>query len=326
MKKLLYVFAFIGMAIVAAAIFVNYALPSDRKINTLITARESEENRNEKQDVSGSDDLKASDDVLMPAVTLYPATDPTVTPSAAAPDATDTPIPTQKPQKEKTAVFAHVGRNNSKHFFVADSPYNDVDEVGFHTVININNRLSSDYVPKELAAVRDFVDTDIVTLSFDSVQGDKTAVKAFAAMMQAAYDDGVTGYYLRNVYRSYNTQIKLWNKRLRQDPSYGRRKGTPLGSAYPGSSEHQTGFAFDITCLSSKEASSAFRRTENYKWLRNNSYKYGFVLRYDHDKTDITGIKYEPYHYRYVGKKLAKKLYESNLSLEEYYNCPVVYE
>ena len=76
-------------------------------------------------------------------------------------------------------------------------------------------------------------------------------------------------------------------------------------------------------CTSSPEATDKFKNTENYKWLRKNAHKFGFIMRYSASKTTITGIKFEPYHYRYVGVELAKELYENGLSLEEYYNKPV---
>ena len=63
-----------------------------------------------------------------------------------------------------------------------------------------------------------------------------------------------------------------------------------------------------------------FEESIEFEWMKNNSYKYGFILRYPKGKEHITGFKYEPWHYRYVGKKLAKYLYENNLTLEEYKN------
>lgn len=213
--------------------------------------------------------------------------------------------------------------SKKKKFFVGNAPYKYTDEVEFTTLININNRLKKDFVPSDLVYVYELVDTQLVTLNYKYTQADRTALLAFCDMMQAAHEDGVDGFFLRNVYRSYEMQEGLWNKRIKADPKYGRREGEPLGSAYPGSSEHQTGLAFDITCVSSPEASINFKNTENYRWLRKNSYKFGFVLRYKAGKEELTGIKFEPYHYRYVGKKLAKELYSKNICLEEYYNSPV---
>ncbi|MBP3292640.1 MAG: M15 family metallopeptidase, partial [Clostridia bacterium] len=88
--------------------------------------------------------------------------------------------------------------------------------------------------------------------------------------------------------------------------------------AIPGTSEHQTGLAVDIVALSYQLLDRGQEDTAEQKWLMENSYKYGYILRYPTDKSDITGIYYEPWHYRYVGKDVAKELYESGLCLEEY--------
>ena len=84
-------------------------------------------------------------------------------------------------------------------------------------------------------------------------------------------------------------------------------------SARPGFSEHQTGLAIDINSLD-----ESFENTVAGKWLAENSSKYGFILRYPKGKEGITGYNYEPWHLRYVGKKLATYLYKHNLVFEEY--------
>ncbi|MBQ9949327.1 MAG: M15 family metallopeptidase [Clostridia bacterium] len=214
-------------------------------------------------------------------------------------------------------------KSDSKDFFIADAPYTRLKKVDDTSLVNINHRLGKSYEPNDLVCVYDYVDRELVTLHSEHTLADKDALLAFCDMMSAAEKDGVTGFYLRNVYRSYEMQEGLWAKRVRADKYYGRRYKVPLGSAYPGSSEHQTGLAFDILSVTSPEATENFKKTPNYKWLRENSYKFGFILRYPADKTDITGIKFEPYHYRYVGMTLAKHLYENGITLEEYYDSPV---
>ena len=88
--------------------------------------------------------------------------------------------------------------------------------------------------------------------------------------------------------------------------------------ARPGTSEHQLGLALDIVSTSYTNLDKKQERTKEQKWLMANSYKYGFILRYPSDKCDITGINYEPWHYRYVGKAAAKEIYEKGICLEEY--------
>lgn len=89
----------------------------------------------------------------------------------------------------------------------------------------------------------------------------------------------------------------------------------------PGTSEHHTGLAIDIAVLvDGKELINLDEAKEQFEFIIENAYKYGFILRYPSDKTEITGIMYEPWHFRYVGERLAKYLYFNNLTLEEYYS------
>lgn len=88
--------------------------------------------------------------------------------------------------------------------------------------------------------------------------------------------------------------------------------------AVPGTSEHQTGLAVDIIALDYQLLDEQQENTAEQKWLMENSYKYGFILRYSREKSEITGIGYEPWHYRYVGKEAAKEIFEQGVCLEEY--------
>jgi len=101
---------------------------------------------------------------------------------------------------------------------------------------------------------------------------------------------------------------------------YKSTKGEEYANNYaaqPGNSEHQTGLAFDI--LSPNSNTKNFDETEEFKWLQKNAYKYGFIMRYPKDKEDITGYKYEPWHYRYVGIEVAKQIHEEDITFDEYY-------
>ena len=110
-------------------------------------------------------------------------------------------------------------------------------------------------------------------------------------------------------YRSYKTQEELYNKYVKKD---GEEKAS-MYSAKPGYSEHQTGLAFDIGSVE-----DSFANTKEAEWINNNSYKYGFIVRYPKNKTSVTGYIYEPWHVRYLGIDIATKVYESGLTLEEY--------
>lgn len=132
----------------------------------------------------------------------------------------------------------------------------------------------------------------------------------FIEMKSAGYED----VSVTSAYRSYSYQEQLFNQYLAQN-NYDYEKVASFSNP-PGSSEHQTGLCVDMHNLSS--ASAAFANEEAYEWLRENSWKFGFILRYPQDKTEITGITFEPWHYRYVGRYHAQRMYQSNMCLEEY--------
>lgn len=124
-------------------------------------------------------------------------------------------------------------------------------------------------------------------------------------------------------YRSHETQVVLFERDVRRYKNLGYseeeayEKATRM-VAIPGTSEHELGLAVDIVDSAYQVLISEQENTKTQKWLMQNCYRYGFILRYPEDKEDITGKGYEPWHYRYVGKEAAKYIYEHNLCLEEY--------
>ncbi len=141
---------------------------------------------------------------------------------------------------------------------------------------------------------------------------------AFKSMRAAAKSDGLN-IYISSGYRSYSTQKKLYNRYVRED---GAKKADTY-SARPGHSEHQSGLAADLNIIGDE-----FAGTPEAKWLNKNCYKYGFILRYPKGKTDETGYKYEPWHFRYVGTELAEKLYNGGdwITMEDYFGITSVYQ
>ena len=133
-------------------------------------------------------------------------------------------------------------------------------------------------------------------------------LSAYNEMRQAADKDKIT-LWIASGYRSYATQQELYNGYVKKD---GKEKADKY-SARPGYSEHQTGLAMDLNVVN-----DSFAGTKEAIWIEKNCYKYGFIIRYPKGKENITGYKYEPWHIRYVGKDLAKKITESGLTLEEY--------
>ena len=140
---------------------------------------------------------------------------------------------------------------------------------------------------------------------------DASCADAMREMIAAAKADGIT-LKINNTYRSKNTQQYMWDVRVKKYMAQGMTRAQAkafIGKslAVPGTSEHQTGLSVDI--MGSQKM---------YDWLEANSWKYGFILRYPEDKTAVTGIIFEPWHFRYVGKSLAKEIYDSGMCLEEY--------
>ncbi|WP_294478452.1 D-alanyl-D-alanine carboxypeptidase family protein [uncultured Ruminococcus sp.] len=132
--------------------------------------------------------------------------------------------------------------------------------------------------------------------------------KAFNNMQAAAWNDGIS-LWICSGFRSYSYQSQLYWNYVNRDGQWA----ADTYSARPGHSEHQTGLAIDIN-----DASSNFNGTPAAKWIAAHCTEYGFIIRYPYGKQDKTGFMYEPWHVRYVGKDLAKKITASGLCLEEY--------
>lgn len=124
-------------------------------------------------------------------------------------------------------------------------------------------------------------------------------------------------------YRDVETQTRLFNNQINQWKNNGysqeeAEKEAAKWVAIPGTSEHHTALALDIVATSNQNLNEQQENTAEQKWLMENCWNYGFILRYPKDKTEITGITYEPWHYRYVGRENAEKIKNSGLCLEEY--------
>ena len=125
---------------------------------------------------------------------------------------------------------------------------------------------------------------------------------------------GNTSVMIVSAFRGEEEQQTVLESKISQ---YGEADGKQIASQ-PGCSEHHSGYAFDFTLLNDKGKTAEYDGTGDCKWIAENCYKYGFILRYPDGKTDITGIKYEPWHFRYVGNPHAKYIFDHQLTLEEY--------
>lgn len=192
-------------------------------------------------------------------------------------------------------------------FFVSksDADYTEADlSKGSLVLINNDYRLPSDYAP------------ELTTLS----NGERVASSMYPHL-QKMFDDmrkQSVFPFVRSGYRSHEQQQNILENKIAQYIKEGLSPKSAKESALdwvakPGASEHQSGLAVDINYVEGKSSPAMV-----YGWLNENAHKYGFILRYPKDKTDITGISNEPWHYRYVGKKAATEMYKQGLCLEEY--------
>ena len=183
--------------------------------------------------------------------------------------------------------------------------YSLADPASLWVVVNKQRPLNpNDYAPSDLTPVGN---------------GQTMRVEAASALTKMFSDAKAAGYSLvaQSAYRSYATQVNTYNSEVK---AYGQAQAD-TESARPGYSEHQTGWAVDIgapgcylDCFGTKPDS---------KWVLDNAYKYGFILRYPSDKSDITGYRNEPWHFRYVGLDLATEMHNQKIeTLEEFFGLP----
>ena len=153
---------------------------------------------------------------------------------------------------------------------------------------------------------------------------DRSCAESLQQMLSACRADGYDAQIV-SAYRSHDTQVYLFDRKVNYYLELGyteadARKEAATVVAYPGTSEHELGLAVDLVDNSYWGLDEAQEHTDAQQWLMAHSWEYGFILRYPNDKSQYTGIIYEPWHYRYVGPDVAKVVYESGLCLEEYLN------
>lgn len=193
---------------------------------------------------------------------------------------------------------------NSNNNYKNDN--NDTEINSQLLLVNEEHGLEQTYMPKDLT-IPNIKFASAVSNEEKHVAG--IIVKPLEQLVSEAKKDGIT--LLGNSgYRSYKTQQNTYNNRVLSE-------GEKLADAYvarPGYSEHQTGLCIDIT----NQGKYFAKGTKEADWLAKNCYRFGFIIRYPYGKKNITGIEYEPWHIRYVGKNAAKYIYDNNITLEEY--------
>ena len=167
-------------------------------------------------------------------------------------------------------------------------------------LVNEQNRLREDYVPDELVNL--YQQRHSFRMASSEIYLTRQTYEAMERMFHAAEEANMNGYIVTSGYRSYHRQAEVY------------AESEPGKAQQPGASEHQTGLAFDVTV----ETGDGFENTPQYGWLMQHAHEYGVVQRYPANKSDITGISYEPWDYRFVGVDAATRMYKTGQCLEEF--------
>ncbi|EPY2277115.1 M15 family metallopeptidase [Clostridium sporogenes] len=177
-------------------------------------------------------------------------------------------------------------------------------------LVNRDNKLDESYLPHDLIVPNIRF---LGNRNFQVRRLRRVASEALENLFQEAKNEniillGVSGY------RSYNYQVNVYNNSVYRNGQQHAYKYV----AQPGSSEHQTGLAMDIVSTEYTNLDENFVNTRAYKWLKENCYKYGFIIRYPKEKENVTGYNFEPWHIRYVGTEAATEIMNKGITLEEY--------
>ncbi|EGK13384.1 D-alanyl-D-alanine carboxypeptidase [Desmospora sp. 8437] len=213
--------------------------------------------------------------------------------------------------KHKTIESDQNATKKESHTDEAEKIEVDTDPTSHTVLVNQTHPLPDGYVPPDL------VIPDVpfpFRENLPKKQLRREAGEALEQLFAEAEKQGMR-LYAQSGYRSYERQKELYAFK-------GNRAGGAANqvSARPGTSEHQTGLAMDITCSAvGFKLNRSFAQTREGRWVAEHAHQHGFIIRYPEGKEEITGYTYEPWHLRYVGKKMATELKRKNLTLEEYY-------
>ncbi len=205
--------------------------------------------------------------------------------------------------------------------FSAGAEETDVLSGPLPMLVNKDHPVTEDFVPADLVLLTEVLDSSLVNIKYKDSRAVRTAAEALRVMLEAAKADGIRNWQINAAYRSISDQKKLLDSRVRSylksNPEMSRARATSRALrtvAEPGCSEHHIGLAFDITA----KGASGFKGTKQCKWLHAHCWDYGFIVRYQADKTAITGFAAEEWHIRYVGAEHSVPIRDANYCLEEY--------
>ena len=191
-----------------------------------------------------------------------------------------------------------------------------------YILLNKQNPIDEDFEPSNLVII-----PEEYTHAYKhgtKVKLEETTAKALEAMLLAMNEDGIEDVFVQSAYRTHAYQNVLFNTYIEREMEKGlsREQATINANKYsakPEYSEHRTGLCIDFTTNSINGAvDDVFETTEAYAWLKDNAWKYGFVMRYPENKEETTGYIYESWHYRFVGFEVAATMYQTGLCYEEY--------
>ncbi|MFF2092456.1 D-alanyl-D-alanine carboxypeptidase family protein [Paenibacillus sp. NPDC058174] len=234
-------------------------------------------------------------------------TDEPTAPPVETTEPTPTSKPTEKPSKPTNKPTKAPAKDDSGIAVIAQPE-------SIAALVNKQNKLPENYKPANLV----YPDVPFTFKEkIDKRKMRKEAADALEDMFAGAKKDNI---YLAGVsaYRSHATQKSLFERYVKKD---GLEKAKTY-SAFPGTSEHETGLAIDVSGSDGKcAASDCFGGTPEAEWLAAHAAEYGFIIRYPEGKESITGYKYEPWHLRYVGTDISKEIADKGITLEEYFNA-----
>lgn len=207
-----------------------------------------------------------------------------------------------KLSNEEIVIYVNIGLD--------EEFYTNIKEIAapddLLVLVNKYNKLQEDYTPSDLTTFN-----NSYTITSSKRQMRKTAYDSMVKMIDDIRKENMD-LWINSAYRTKDTQNYLFTNSTNNNGLEHALKY----SAKPRHSEHETGLAADISSV--KGMLDGFEKYDEYEWLTNNAYKYGFIERYPKGKENITGYSYEPWHYRYVGIEAATKIKEENITFEEY--------
>ena len=194
-------------------------------------------------------------------------------------------------------------------------------QMDYLILVNRDHKLDKNYVPSDLVKIEDVIPSSVLKVKYKGTKANRTAVEALYRMLEDAIDEGIGNWQVSSAYRTYAGQQELVEQSVssykKKNPDWSRDKclsATYNTVAPAGTSEHQTGLAFDITV-----PGVSFSGTEQQKWLHKHCYEYGFIVRFTEEKFKYTKTLAESWHFRYVGTQAAQVITYNDWCLEEYY-------